>query len=245
MEYNEIQKSFNNHERYFSEKVTRNRIRKYERIIQLIEKIKPNKGKLLDVGCGRGEMVYAATKRNWNAVGTEISESFAQYAKDKFDINILVGDINKIKLSEEAFDVVTLSSVIQYIQDPLEELKKINSLLKKDGILYLEVTNENALIFKIGDFFKSLTEGERLTSHLSPLFPSFQIYGFNKKSLGEMLKRSGFKIFYIKIRGITGAGMIRGGGLINKVINFTRKVVVFLGGITCKGHLIYCLAKKG
>lgn len=244
-EKDEIKNDFKNPEKYFSGDVTNKRIKNYERVMRLIEKYKCDKGSLLDIGCGRGEMVHVASGRNWRVTGTEISESFAQYAKEKFNKDVLVGDINDLELPEKNFDVACLNSVIQYVQDPLRTLKKINSLLKKNGILYIEVTNEDAFVFKIGDFFKTIKEGGKVTTHLSPMFPSFQIYGFNKKSLLQALGKSGFKVFYMKIKGATGGGDLKGHGISTKIINFVRKIIISIGGLTGTGHLIWCLAKKG
>ena len=235
---------FSDPESYFSDKLNARRMRKYEKVISLLERHKPGKGRLLDIGCGRGELVFIANERGWLATGTEISEPFARYAKEKFNITALIGKIDALGFPEESFDAVTLSSVIQYVRDPMGTLRSIKRLLKKDGILYMELSNEDALVFRMGDFFKRITGKKRITTHLSPLFPSFQIYGFNKKSLVEALKKSGFRAFYLRITGMTGAGWVPGGGSVNRIINLTRKIIVLLGGLTGNGHLIYCLAKK-
>lgn len=240
----EIQERFKNPEDYFAGKVTSQRIEKYEKVIETIEKYKPQKGSLLDVGCGRGEFAYAAGKRNWNITGTEVSRSFADYAKEKFSINVLIGDISDLELPDAKFDVVCLNSVIQYVQDPKRTLERIKTLLKTGGILYIEVTNEDAFVFRAGDLFKSVCALKKSTTHLSPLFPSYQLYGFNKKSLSEALRQTGFKIRNIRIKGIVGGGEVKGQGLGNKITNFMRKAVILAGGLTGRGHLMYCFAEK-
>jgi len=174
-------------------------------------------------------------------VGTEISKSFADYAKSKFKANVFVGDIAEIKLPPASFDVICLSSVIQYVTDPLGTLRAANLLLKKDGILYIEATNEGAFVFKVGDFLKSAMERQKITSRLSPLFPSFQIYGYTKKTLLEALRKSGFEILYLKVKGLTGGGKPSGGKKLTRII---WKAMILTGGITGNGHLLYCIARK-
>ena len=240
----EIVGNFGDPRKYFSADVTEARIRGYERTIEAIEKLKPNRGSLLDVGCGRGELASVARKRNWRVTGTEVSDAFARYAKEKFDFDVTIGDVSDLDLPEESFDVACLSSVIQYVADPLRTLKKINSLLKPSGVLYIEVTNEDALIFTVGDMLKSIGRRERITTHLSPLFPSFQIYGFNNLSLSTALRKAGFEIRRIRICGVRGGGTVGGGGLVNGIINIARKLIILAGGLTGKGHLMYCLAEK-
>ena len=243
-EQNEIQRDFKDPEEYFSGQITEGRLKKYEKIMKMIEKVKLDKGNLLDIGCGRGELAHVAVKRKWNVVGTEVSESFARYAEERFGVSVLRGDIDDLQLRKGNFDVVCLSSVIQYVQDPLKTLIKIHSFLKENGILYIEVTNEDALVFKIGDFYASIKAGKKIMTHLSPLFPSFQIYGFNKRSLSKALEKAGFKVRSIKVKGAIGGGRLQGYGLIGIIVNLVRKFIIFMGGITGNGHLIYCLAEK-
>lgn len=239
----DIQNNFNDPVDYFNRDIE-TRLRIFENPLSEIEKMKPQKGSILDVGCGRGELLYVANKRSWKATGTDISKSFVQYAREKFNANALVGDLKDIELPQESFDAATLISVIQYLQDPMGTLRKINSLLKKDGALYIETTNEDALVFLVGDLLKSIREDRKVTTHLSPLFPSYQLYGFNRRSLSTALGLAGFEVSHIKVEGMFGGGRVKGRSLGNSILNFIRKVIIFIGGITGRGHLLFCIAKK-
>ncbi|NQT23218.1 MAG: class I SAM-dependent methyltransferase, partial [Candidatus Omnitrophica bacterium] len=63
---------------------THNRFRLFGDILRRIERLKPDKGSFLDVGCGRGELLYLATKNGWEATGTDVSKDFVRYAKETF-----------------------------------------------------------------------------------------------------------------------------------------------------------------
>ena len=242
-ENKDIQNNFDNPASYFN-KGAEARLEIFENPLRELEKIKPEKGSLLDVGCGRGEFLYVAGKRHWKATGTDISDSFVRYAHEKFNVNALSGDLKAIDLPRESFDAATLISVIQYLQDPMETLKKIHSLLKKEGVLYIETTNEDALVFVAGDFLQSVRQGQPVTTHLSPLFPSYQLYGFNSKSLSTALRLTGFEISHIRVEGMYGGGRAGGRGMGNSMLNLMRKIVIFIGGLAGRGHLIFCVAKK-
>jgi len=240
----EVQANFGDPAGYFPGHVDDRRLARFDATVRSLEKFLPGKGKIFDVGCGRGELVYAAKRRGWKAKGSEISAAFAREARDKFDVDVLEGDIRDMDIPQGEFDAVTLSSVIQYVSDPLGMLKKINTILKPGGLLYLEVTNEDALVFAAGDLFSSIVRRSKTTTRLSPLFPSFQIYGFNKNSLSKALKVCGFDVMYIRASGLSGGGSVKGAGGLNKVINHIRKVIIFTGGIVGMGHVIYCFARK-
>ena len=243
MERREIESNFSDAGAYFpgaAENIRR--IRK--KTMRLLEKSKPAKGSLLDIGCGRGGLLAAAKIEKWDVTGTEISKSFARYARETFGVNVLVGDIDDLPLPQGNFDAASLSSVIQYVRDPLNTLKKINLLLKKGGILYIEVTNNDALVFKIGDLFKSIRGGSKITTRLSPLFPSYQLYGFNKRSLTKALDISGFDMLYFRVKGLTGGGGVKGRSFLIKILRAIKGITIAIGGLAQNGHLIYCIAKK-
>ena len=242
-DYSAIQKNFDSPNEYFSQD-TGKKTEFFKNVLREIVRFKPNKGRIVDVGCGRGEFLYAAKEEGWDAVGTDISETFVRYAKEKYGVKAIAGDLTRSGLEEGSFDAACLISVIQYVQDPKATLEIIRKLLKKDGILYIEATNEDALIFKAANLFKSIRSGKKITTHLSPLFPSFQVYGFDKKSLKNALKRNGFKILSIKVSGCRGGGSVKGGGFMNIILNFARKIVILIGGLIGKGHLVFCIAKK-
>src|SRR3989338_4494095 len=61
----EIQDNFSKSDAYFSGGVNENHIKKYNRFMEMVERYKQDKGDLLDVGCGRGELVYVAKTRLW------------------------------------------------------------------------------------------------------------------------------------------------------------------------------------
>ena len=50
------------------------------RLLARAEELTGGKGKVLDIGAGRGEVLLAAVTQGWSAVGIEPSESFAERA---------------------------------------------------------------------------------------------------------------------------------------------------------------------
>lgn len=97
-------------------------------------------GKILDIGCGNGAFLNSFNREKWEVHGAELSEESASPAMGK-SIKVHVGDIRKLDLPEEYFDVITMWHVFEHIRDPKGLLKKIFRLLKKDGIMIIAVPN--------------------------------------------------------------------------------------------------------
>jgi 2-polyprenyl-3-methyl-5-hydroxy-6-metoxy-1,4-benzoquinol methylase len=159
--------------------------------LSFLEK-KINKGKLLDIGCGTGFFLNWAKRRGWQVWGLDPSEFACRYASQNYGLNIFNAELSEINFSEEFFDVVTLWSVIEHVQEPLNLLLEVNRILKKKGMLGLSVPNIGSWEAKI---FK-----ERW-GNLSP----GHLYYFDIRTIKLLLKKTGF--VPVKITTIGGLGI--------------------------------------
>lgn len=102
--------------------------------------------RVLDIGCGRGELVFSAAKQGAQCVGIDYSVEairLAQLACSKKNkalrdmVKFYVMDAKKIKFGKNAFDVVILTDVVEHLYG--HELKivfnHIKRVLKENGIL--------------------------------------------------------------------------------------------------------------
>ena len=98
-------------------------------------------GKVLDVGCGRGWMLWFMKQDGWEAYGTELSETSATFARETLGLNVQTKNVLDCLFDDESFDVVTLWHVLEHLNDPMPVLKEVQRVLKKDGVLIVEVPN--------------------------------------------------------------------------------------------------------
>jgi len=131
------------------------------RLKAIVDRIEVNVGmRVLDVGCGRGELVFYMAKHRAEASGIDYSSeaiTLANKLKSKKDKEIqkkmkfYVMDAKKLKFPNSFFDVVILTDVIEHLYN--EELdmsfSEIKRVLKKGGILLVH-TAPNKLFFNIG-----------------------------------------------------------------------------------------------
>lgn len=140
-----------------------------------------SKGRLLDVGCGKGFFLKIAHENDWETYGIDISKYSCRFARDKFNLNVSVSDIENIKSPEKYFDVITLWDVLEHLRNPREELRKLNKLLKNGGMLFIETPNIDSIFYRL---YRRYWLG----------FNAFHLYYFSPRTLEEILQQSGFKL---------------------------------------------------
>jgi 2-polyprenyl-3-methyl-5-hydroxy-6-metoxy-1,4-benzoquinol methylase len=124
--------------KYFGEKFE-------PRFIEILQDVKIDKDmRVLDIGCGRGELVYYSAKIGAEAYGIDYSINaikLANVLKDK-KINTIrqrmhfsVMDAKKIKFTNSFFDVVFLTDVVEHLYPEELELvfREIKRVLKPRG----------------------------------------------------------------------------------------------------------------
>ncbi len=158
----------------------------YNSRLSFIESFYPEKGNLLDIGCGAGFFLNIAKERGWNCHGMEILPEYIKYAQKNFDLkHIRLESLDEpISYGANAFDVITLWDLIEHLRNPLKSLQKINRIMKPGGLLAMWTPNvKNSIILK------EKWTGYKILQHF---------YFFSEDSLKNMLKKTGFKIVFLK-----------------------------------------------
>ena len=159
----------------------------YNKIKTEIEKIKPAKGTILDIGCSAG--FFLNIMEGWERHGTEIADKFGLMAKEKIGDNIYIGSFEDYPVKENYFDVITLQDVLDHFINPAENLKKCYKMLKPGGLLVIKVHNISCLYAKIKG------------ANFYAIIPPVHLFYFNEKSLKYILNRVGLKFLKSKFIG--------------------------------------------
>jgi SAM-dependent methyltransferase len=99
-------------------------------------------GSLLDVGTGIGQFLHHAQPLFSDVCGTEVSESALRIAKEKYNLDVMRGEIGSIQFGATTFDNITLFHVLEHVPDPGAVIERCKSLLASDGILVIAVPND-------------------------------------------------------------------------------------------------------
>ena len=138
------------------------------------------KSKVLDIGCGDGSFICKASE-NFVCTGIEISEYLASLARKRPGIKVITGNFLNTDFLNEKYDGITLISILEHLDDPMEAIKRCFDLLNGRGVLLLKTVNYGCLNRLIK---KRNWTGFRPPDHV--------VY-FNPSNLELLLKKAGFK----------------------------------------------------
>ena len=98
---------------------------------------------ILEVGCAEGMTGNELKKRPGVFVaGIETNETAAEMARKVLD-DVITGDIESMDIpySPSVFDCIIFADVLEHLVNPLDVLKKMSKLLKKDGTVIMSIPN--------------------------------------------------------------------------------------------------------
>ena len=99
---------------------------------------------VLEVGCGKGTLIKPIAKKNQKIkfTGLDIDQTVIKEAnKEKIrNLNFVCEDILKFK-TDDKYDIVITSEVLEHIEDPEKFLSKISSLTNESGFLIISTPN--------------------------------------------------------------------------------------------------------
>jgi SAM-dependent methyltransferase len=98
-------------------------------------------GNLLEIGAGTGHFLSYARK-HYAYTGTEISHEGIAVAKERYNVDILHGEVESINFGDKKFDLIVMFHVLEHLPWPGRTLEFCKTLLKDDGLLYIAVPNE-------------------------------------------------------------------------------------------------------
>jgi len=99
--------------------------------------------RLLDVGCGTGELLYYCSRNGYLVQGIEPNTKARQYAMKKYSLEVSE-DLLEKGLVKNKFDCITLWHVLEHVPRPTETLTQITKLLNPEGTLIIAVPNSNS-----------------------------------------------------------------------------------------------------
>ncbi len=141
-------------------------------------------GRFLDLGCGSGGTVHAATRQGWKAMGIDIDPALVEIGRRAHGADLRCGTLPDASLESERFDFIRLRDVIEHLPNPYDVLVEIERLLVPGGVLLVATPNEGGLPARLR---ATLRMPKRLVAAVSP---PHHLHGFDPGSLRMILQRA-------------------------------------------------------
>jgi SAM-dependent methyltransferase len=139
-------------------------------------------GRALEVGCGSGRFLNILKNHGWNVQGIDLSPVARDRARELFDIDVFLGQVEEAPFENDTFDYVHLSHVVEHFFDPVSSMKKIKDMLKPNGTVYIEVPNSEGISAEISGKYWYGWDAPR------------HLFTFSPASLTRMVSEAGLRI---------------------------------------------------
>ena len=155
-----------------------------KRKLKLIDELQPNKGTILDVGCGTGIFLKTCQNGGWEIAGIEIDAGARGMAesqtKQKIENKILGSYPN------QTFEVITLWHVLEHIHLLEETVIWLNEKLARNGSLIVAVPNHES--------YDAQNYAENWAAYDVPR----HLYHFSQQTIETLFKQNGFQLIETK-----------------------------------------------
>jgi 2-polyprenyl-3-methyl-5-hydroxy-6-metoxy-1,4-benzoquinol methylase len=130
-------------------------------------------GRLLDIGCYKGEFLRVMQIHGWQVHGVE----FHPRPPNLFELDIHYGSLDTACFQPHSFDLVTMWAVLEHVYEPKKMLQNIHKLLRPAGRLIILVPNFNSIPARF-------MRHDDVPRHVTM---------FSKRTLSEMLAITGYQ----------------------------------------------------
>ena len=137
-------------------------------------------GRLLDVGCGTGDLAAAFAKGGWSVAGIEPSVQAAEHAREA-GVEAVTGTLADAPWEDGHFDAIVFNHSLEHIDEPAQAIADAARLLRPGGLLAIAVPNFGSWHRR---FFGSAWFQLDLPRHLQH---------FDRDSLAGLVRRAGLR----------------------------------------------------
>ncbi|MCZ7545990.1 MAG: class I SAM-dependent methyltransferase [Anaerolineae bacterium] len=142
--------------------------------------------RFLDIGCGSGMPVRAASELGWEAVGVDINRVLIDLGKEKLGVDLRCVDLLDCGFEDDYFQFIRLRDVIEHLPNPYQMLAEVRRILAPGGVVLVVTPNEDGLPTQL----RLLLHKKRVTVATVP--PPHHLHGFTSKTLKAIADRARF-----------------------------------------------------
>jgi SAM-dependent methyltransferase len=207
-------------------------------IAERAERLLGRRGELLEVGCGRGDLLQGALESGWAVRGVEMTARFVAPSS----LPIEIAPALAAKSLERTYDAVVLAGVLEHVYDPRDLLARCVRALRPGGVLYVDVPNECGPWTRAGNAYMRV-RGRDWAVNLSPTFAPFHVVGFCPRSLRAVVAAAGLDVVELAPYALTHT-LPRQAGLLGGLEHALAAAVLRAAGAFGLGDGLICWARR-
>jgi 2-polyprenyl-3-methyl-5-hydroxy-6-metoxy-1,4-benzoquinol methylase len=120
-------------------------IRKQRKKMRYLGMKQLSPGRMLEIGCGRGERLAHFRDLGWEVTGQEVDTKAVAHVKAMRGLDVLCGELTSLGLKSEQFDIIIMSHVLEHVPNIKQMLSECFRLLKCGGRLIITTPNADSL----------------------------------------------------------------------------------------------------
>ena len=154
----------------------------------------PQPGRMIDIGCGNGRLLWQAQQAGWQVKGLELSGEMARFAAEAVGCVVEASDFLTSEASaadRAAYDLVVLRHVLEHLPQPLVAMEKIAALARPGGHLLLEMPNVEGWS---KHWVRLITRMGLHRRHFAADLVPGHACEYSQRSCAALLDRTGFKL---------------------------------------------------
>jgi len=122
-------------------------------LFEFLEKFVATKSRILDIGCGSGEITSKVKEKGYSTTGLDFSSVAIERAK-RGGLDCQVADLDTgIPFDNDTFDAVWAGDVIEHLFDPIFVLKEVSRVLVPGGAFLCTIPYDLHLVTRLRILF--------------------------------------------------------------------------------------------
>ncbi len=120
------------------------------RMEEITAKFSPHRltNRLLDIGCGAGNLLQAARKNGWDAQGLDVSANAVKHVSG-LGFEVFQGELRDARLPAQHFDVITAAEILEHLPEPRLLVQEVLRLLRPGGLFWTTTPHAHGLSARV------------------------------------------------------------------------------------------------
>ena len=104
--------------------------------------------RLLDIGCGAGNLLLAARKHGWDAQGLDVAEQATEHVRT-LGFEVFHGELQQAQFPSQHFDVITAAEILEHLSEPRLLVQEVARILRPGGMFWTTTPHARGLSARV------------------------------------------------------------------------------------------------